>query len=80
MILESLDGFLCSVSSVVMWGHELVSHLVGFDRFLELVGALVIEDVFLRKDATFVQTIYKRLIRSYHLPCSSVFHGLDEDC
>ena len=80
MILESLDGFLCSVSSVVMWGHELVSHLVGFDRFLELVGALVIEDVFLRKDATFVQTIYKSLIRSYHLSCSSVFHGLDEDC
>ena len=73
MILESFDGFLCSVSSVVMWGHELVSHLVGFDRFLELVGALVIEDVFLRKDATFVQPIYKSLIRSYHF-------SFDEDC
>ena len=54
MVFEGLDGFFCSVSSVVMWGHELVSHLVGFDRFLELVGALVIKDVFLRGDAAFV--------------------------
>ncbi len=75
MILEGLDGFFCSVSSVVMWGHELVSYLVGFDRFLELVGAHVIEDVFLWKNATFVQAINKSLICSWHFSCSSFFMG-----
>lgn len=80
MILERLDGFFCSVASVVVWGHKLVSHFVGFYRFLELVGALVIEDVFLREDATFVQAIHKSLICSRHFSCGSVFHGLDEYC
>lgn len=80
MILECLDGFFCSVASVVMWGHELVSHFVGFDRFLELVGAFVIEDMFLREDATFVQAIHKSLICSRNFSCGSVFHGLDDYC
>ena len=36
MCLEHLYCFLCYVSLVVVWGDELVLHIVAFDLFLEL--------------------------------------------
>jgi len=36
MCLENLYRFLCNVSPVVVWGDELVVHVVAFDAFLEL--------------------------------------------
>ena len=57
VVLECLDGFLCSVLSVVMRGHKLVCHLVCFDYFLELVGAFVVEDVFLGEYTGVVQSL-----------------------
>ncbi len=36
MCLEHLYCFFCNVPSVVVWGDELVLHVVAFDLVLEL--------------------------------------------
>ncbi len=40
--LEDLDHFLGNIPSVVMWRDKLVLHVVAFDSFLELGGALIV--------------------------------------
>ena len=45
MILPGLDGAFGGVASVYMWWHALEGDVVFLERFFEIVGAFVIEDV-----------------------------------
>jgi hypothetical protein len=40
--LGNLDCFLCNIPPVVVWRYELVLHVVEYDSFFELSGALVV--------------------------------------
>ena len=40
--LENLDRFLCNILPVVVWRYKLVLHVVEYDLFFELSGALVV--------------------------------------
>jgi hypothetical protein len=39
---EDLNHFLCNILLVVVWGYELVLHVVEFDLFLEVGGTLIV--------------------------------------
>jgi hypothetical protein len=80
MVLESLDGFLHLVASVVVWGYKLVGHLVEFDLLLEKFGAFVVKDVLFGEDACCIEAIDDGLICLYHFSGLSVLHGLNEYC
>ena len=67
MGFEGLDPFLSNVTSVVMWGHELVSHLILLYKCFEIVRALVVQDMVLRADAVCFQSVDEGLVSTYHL-------------
>ncbi len=66
MVFKSLDGFLRSVASVVVWGYKLVGHLIELDLLLEKFGAFVVEDVLFGEDDCCVKAINDGLIHLYH--------------
>ncbi len=42
MILESLDGLLHQVLSIIVWGNKLKHHIVQVDDVLEVLGAFIV--------------------------------------
>ena len=57
MVLEYLNGFLGSVTGVVMGQDKLVGHVVTFDGGLELIRAFVVQDVMLGDNVGCVQAV-----------------------
>ncbi len=79
MVLEYLNGFLGSVSVVVMGRDKLVGHVVTFDGGFEHLRAFVVQDVLLGNDVGCVQVVDECLVGSYHLSRGAIFHGFHQN-
>jgi hypothetical protein len=45
MVFEGLDGLLCQVALMIVWGNKLERHLILIDSVLEVLRAFVVKDV-----------------------------------
>ena len=57
MVLEYLNGFLGSVTAVVMGRDKLVGHVITCDGGLKLIRAFVVQDVVLGDNVGCVQAV-----------------------
>ena len=79
MVFECLDGLLCNVTSMIVGGHELIFHAIGFDLLFEVLRTFVVKDMQFGEDHGFCQSVDERLVSAHHLSRSAVFHWLDEN-
>ncbi len=66
--IEGLNPFLGNVASVIVWGNKLVGHLIRLDCRLEVIRALVVQDMMLWVDAACLQSVNKGLVSTNHFP------------
>ena len=48
MVLVGANGTLSRIASVDMWGHQLVRNLVFFEHRFHVVGAFIVQNVYVR--------------------------------
>jgi hypothetical protein len=72
--IEGFNSFLGNVTSVIVWGNKLVGHLICLDCRLEVIRALVVQDMMLLVDAACLQSVNKGLVSKNHFPWCAVFH------
>ena len=53
VLFEGLDGLLGNVVSMIVGGHELIFHAVGFDFVFEVLQAFVVKDMQLGENEGF---------------------------
>ena len=67
VIFKGLDRLFCDVSAVVIWWNKLVRHAILCNCGLEFCGTLVVKDVVLWLYSCSLESVYKMLVRAYHL-------------
>jgi hypothetical protein len=79
MILESLDGHIHQVASMIVQGNKLERHFVQVVGVLEILGALVVQDVEFRDNAGGPELVNQGLVSPNHFASGPLLHWLDED-
>ncbi len=61
---EGLNSLFGDVTSVIVWGYELVSHVILLDGCFEILRTLIVKNVVLLAYPACIQSVEERLISS----------------